>query len=118
MAAEESATGSTYGSSLRLSFNSHRSSQPRLVSQPRVLPAGKERPPPGLSLQEHTGDAIYDGHVVRKDVTVILVAEISEKEVRLSYQTKVSTKGQVVLPGPHRRKLDIRAGDPLDVNLA
>ncbi|MBZ5687828.1 MAG: AbrB/MazE/SpoVT family DNA-binding domain-containing protein [Acidobacteriia bacterium] len=31
--------------------------------------------------------------------------------------TKVSTKGQVVLPGPLRRKLDIRAGDPLDVNL-
>jgi AbrB family looped-hinge helix DNA binding protein len=29
-------------------------------------------------------------------------------------QTKVSTKGQVVLPGPIRRKLDIRAGDPLD----
>ena len=29
-------------------------------------------------------------------------------------QTKVSTKGQVVLPGPLRRRLDIRAGDPLD----
>lgn len=27
--------------------------------------------------------------------------------------TKVSTKGQVVLPGPLRRKLGIRAGDPL-----
>ena len=32
-------------------------------------------------------------------------------------QTKVSTKGQVVLPGPIRRRLDIRAGDPLDVNI-
>jgi AbrB family looped-hinge helix DNA binding protein len=28
-------------------------------------------------------------------------------------QTKVSTKGQVVLPGPIRRKLGIQAGDPL-----
>jgi len=35
--------------------------------------------------------------------------------VRLSYvQTKVSTKGQVVLPGPIRRRLGIRAGDPLE----
>jgi AbrB family looped-hinge helix DNA binding protein len=32
-------------------------------------------------------------------------------------QTKVSTKGQVVLPGPLRRKLGIRAGDPLDANI-
>lgn len=32
-------------------------------------------------------------------------------------QTKVSTKGQVVLPGPLRRRLDIRAGDPLEVSL-
>ena len=32
-------------------------------------------------------------------------------------QTKVSTKGQVVLPGPLRRRLDIRPGDPLDVNV-
>ena len=30
-------------------------------------------------------------------------------------QTKLSTKGQVVLPGPLRRKLGIRAGDPLEV---
>jgi AbrB family looped-hinge helix DNA binding protein len=29
-------------------------------------------------------------------------------------QTKVSTKGQIVLPGPIRRRLGIRAGDPLD----
>jgi AbrB family looped-hinge helix DNA binding protein len=29
-------------------------------------------------------------------------------------QTRVSTKGQVVLPGPLRRRLGIRAGDPLD----
>jgi AbrB family looped-hinge helix DNA binding protein len=29
----------------------------------------------------------------------------------------VSTKGQVVLPGPLRRRLDIRAGDPLDANI-
>jgi AbrB family looped-hinge helix DNA binding protein len=34
----------------------------------------------------------------------------------LTVQTKVSTKGQVVLPGPLRR-LDIRAGDPLDANI-
>jgi AbrB family looped-hinge helix DNA binding protein len=32
-------------------------------------------------------------------------------------QTRVSTKGQVVLPGPLRRKLDIRNGDPLDVTI-
>ena len=32
-------------------------------------------------------------------------------------QTKVSTKGQVVLPGPIRRKLGIRAGDPLDAEI-
>jgi AbrB family looped-hinge helix DNA binding protein len=32
-------------------------------------------------------------------------------------QTKVSTKGQVVLPHPIRRKLGLRAGDPLDATL-
>jgi AbrB family looped-hinge helix DNA binding protein len=32
-------------------------------------------------------------------------------------KTKVSTKGQVVLPGPLRRRLGIRAGDPLDANI-
>ena len=32
-------------------------------------------------------------------------------------QTKVSTKGQVVLPGPLRRRLGIRAGDPLEVKV-
>ena len=32
-------------------------------------------------------------------------------------QTKVSTKGQVVLPGPLRRRLDIRPGDPLEVEI-
>ncbi len=32
-------------------------------------------------------------------------------------QTKLSTKGQVVLPGPLRRRLGIRAGDPLEVNI-
>jgi AbrB family looped-hinge helix DNA binding protein len=32
-------------------------------------------------------------------------------------ETKVSTKGQVVLPGPLRRKLGIRAGDSLSVNI-
>ena len=31
-------------------------------------------------------------------------------------QTKVSTKGQVVLPGPLRRRLD-RPGDPPDANI-
>jgi AbrB family looped-hinge helix DNA binding protein len=30
-------------------------------------------------------------------------------------QTRVSSKGQIVLPGPIRRKLGIRAGDPLDI---
>jgi AbrB family looped-hinge helix DNA binding protein len=30
-------------------------------------------------------------------------------------ETKLSTKGQVVLPGPVRRKLGLRAGDPLEV---
>jgi len=29
-------------------------------------------------------------------------------------QTRISTKGQVVLPGPIRRRLGLRAGDPLD----
>jgi len=33
-------------------------------------------------------------------------------------QTKVSTKGQVVLPGPIRRRLGIQAGDTLDANVA
>jgi len=32
-------------------------------------------------------------------------------------QTKVSTKGQIVLPGPFRRRLGIRAGDPLDAKI-
>jgi AbrB family looped-hinge helix DNA binding protein len=32
-------------------------------------------------------------------------------------QTKVSTKGQVVLPGPLRRRLNIRAGDSLDADI-
>ena len=32
-------------------------------------------------------------------------------------QTKVSTRGQVVLPGPLRRRLDIRTGDCLDANV-
>jgi AbrB family looped-hinge helix DNA binding protein len=32
-------------------------------------------------------------------------------------QTKVSTKGQIVLPGPIRRRLGIRAGDPLEANI-
>ena len=32
-------------------------------------------------------------------------------------QTKVSTKGQVVLPGPLRRRLDLRAGDSLDAEI-
>ena len=31
--------------------------------------------------------------------------------------TKVSTKGQVVLPGPLRRRLGIREGDPLDATI-
>jgi AbrB family looped-hinge helix DNA binding protein len=30
-------------------------------------------------------------------------------------QTRVSTKGQIVIPQPLRRKLGIRAGDPLDI---
>ena len=32
-------------------------------------------------------------------------------------QTKVSTKGQVVLPGWIRRRLDIRAGDALEASV-
>ena len=32
-------------------------------------------------------------------------------------QTKVSTKGQIVLPGPLRRRLNIRAGDALDIDV-
>jgi AbrB family looped-hinge helix DNA binding protein len=32
-------------------------------------------------------------------------------------ETRVSSKGQVVLPGPLRRKLGILAGDPLDANI-
>jgi AbrB family looped-hinge helix DNA binding protein len=32
-------------------------------------------------------------------------------------QTRVSTKGQVVLPGQLRRRLGIRPGDPLDIGL-
>jgi len=31
--------------------------------------------------------------------------------------TTVSTKGQVVIPGPLRRRLGIRAGDPLDAEV-
>ncbi|MGA2570955.1 MAG: AbrB/MazE/SpoVT family DNA-binding domain-containing protein [Terracidiphilus sp.] len=30
-------------------------------------------------------------------------------------QTRVSTKGQIVIPQPVRRRLGIRAGDPLDI---
>jgi AbrB family looped-hinge helix DNA binding protein len=30
-------------------------------------------------------------------------------------KTRVSTKGQIVLPAPLRRRLGIRAGDPLDI---
>jgi AbrB family looped-hinge helix DNA binding protein len=32
-------------------------------------------------------------------------------------QTKISTKGQIVLPGPLRRRLGLQPGDPLDVNV-
>lgn len=32
-------------------------------------------------------------------------------------QTKISTKGQVVLPGPIRRRLGLQAGDPLDARV-
>jgi AbrB family looped-hinge helix DNA binding protein len=32
-------------------------------------------------------------------------------------RTKVSTKGQVVLPGPLRRRLGLRPGDVLDANI-
>jgi AbrB family looped-hinge helix DNA binding protein len=32
-------------------------------------------------------------------------------------QTRVSSKGQVVLPSPVRRKLGLAPGDPLDVNI-
>ena len=29
-------------------------------------------------------------------------------------QTRISTKGQIVLPGPIRRRLGLQAGDPLE----
>lgn len=32
-------------------------------------------------------------------------------------RTRVSTKGQVLLPGPIRRKLGLRAGDQLDATI-
>jgi AbrB family looped-hinge helix DNA binding protein len=32
-------------------------------------------------------------------------------------QTRVSTRGQLVLPGPNRRSLGTRAGDPLDAEI-
>lgn len=32
-------------------------------------------------------------------------------------QTRVSSKGQIVLPGPLRRRLGIRAGDTLDAKV-
>ncbi|HVI07637.1 MAG TPA: AbrB/MazE/SpoVT family DNA-binding domain-containing protein [Candidatus Binatia bacterium] len=32
-------------------------------------------------------------------------------------QTRISTKGQVVLPVPIRRKLDLREGDPLEAEI-
>jgi AbrB family looped-hinge helix DNA binding protein len=32
-------------------------------------------------------------------------------------ETKISTKGQVVLPSPIRRKLGLRTGDPLDAKV-
>ena len=32
-------------------------------------------------------------------------------------QTRISSKGQVVLPHPIRRKLGLRPGDPLDASL-
>jgi AbrB family looped-hinge helix DNA binding protein len=32
-------------------------------------------------------------------------------------QTRVSTKGQIVLPGPIRRRLGIRAGDSLNAEI-
>jgi len=32
-------------------------------------------------------------------------------------ETRVSSKGQVVLPSPVRRKLGLGPGDPLDVNI-
>jgi AbrB family looped-hinge helix DNA binding protein len=32
-------------------------------------------------------------------------------------QTKVSTKGQIVIPSPVRHRLGIREGDPLDVEI-
>ena len=35
----------------------------------------------------------------------------------LHMQTKLSTKGQVVLPSPIRRELGLRAGDPLDAKV-
>jgi AbrB family looped-hinge helix DNA binding protein len=46
-----------------------------------------------------------------------LFAEDKAEVDRLTMQTRVSTKGQIVLPGPLRRKLGIRAGDPLEASI-
>ncbi len=32
-------------------------------------------------------------------------------------KTRLSTKGQVVLPGPIRKKMDLRPGDPLEARV-
>ena len=32
-------------------------------------------------------------------------------------RTRISTKGQILLPGPIRRRLGLRAGDPLDAKV-
>jgi AbrB family looped-hinge helix DNA binding protein len=32
-------------------------------------------------------------------------------------ETKLSTKGQVVIPGPLRRRLGLRSGDPLEASI-
>jgi AbrB family looped-hinge helix DNA binding protein len=32
-------------------------------------------------------------------------------------QTRISTEGQIVLPVPLRRRLGLRAGDPLDASI-
>jgi len=42
---------------------------------------------------------------------------ITRRKTVLTMQTTVSTKGPIVLPEPLRRRLDIRAGDPLDANI-
>jgi AbrB family looped-hinge helix DNA binding protein len=45
-------------------------------------------------------------------------AAAPKRQDGLTMQTRVSSKGRVVLPSPVRRKLGLGPGDPLDVNIS